>query len=351
VDGSNKNFNLQTSISISLENPSVDLSVSENTHLLFSFNSHDFVRGVVSLKSRFHAHGQDITNVLFSYETQPASGLIVELQEMSLQGSSKEKAISHTKASKICSFKILVAAAFLFFINGIQVAHAALNNEAEQSTEQQKKGFSFSLMLTTDYLWRGVSQTHRTPAFQPEVDYDLPINEATAFYAGVWGTNIKNDDYPDTKVELEYWAGLTHDFGAGFSGVLEALYYDYPSERDLAYGEISASLSKSLDLPLKPEVSLGETWAWDTYGTTGTNSFYTELNVKLSLPKDVGLVAHYGYSRFVHEIADQNWADWKLALTKEVSGNDLELGYYCTNASQYGRDGVGHLIFSVNHHF
>jgi len=238
----------------------------------------------------------------------------------------------------------------MFFLASVKLAYAESGNDEVQATEAQKQGLSYLLTLTTDYIWRGVSQTHRIPAFQPEVDYDLPISNATAFYAGAWGSNVKYPGYPDANIELEYWAGLSHEFGAGFSGTLEALYYDYPSERGLSYGEISIMLSKALDLPLKPEVSLLEAWAWDTYGTN-TNSFYTDLTLKFLLPKDFSLVAHYGYSRFIHEVADQNYGDWKLALTKGFSGNDLELGYYDSTAIQYGRDGKGHLMFLLTHHF
>ena len=222
-------------------------------------------------------------------------------------------------------------------------------DESEEH-EPQKKGLSFSLGLTTDYIWRGVSQTHRSAAIQPEIDFDLPITESTALYAGVWASNVKYPNYPNAKVEMEYWIGATQELGAGFSATFEALFYDYPRERSLSYGEVSVTLGKSFDLPFKPELSVLESYAWDTYGTN-TKSVYSDVTLKLSIPYDVKLTAHCGYSYFERQVADQNYRDWKFGISKQMAGTELEIAWYATNAEQYDRDGKGHVVFSATHHF
>lgn len=54
---------------------------------------------------------------------------------------------------------------------GAQVAHA------EVSTD---------VALTSDYVWRGVSQTDQNPALQAGAEYA----QAIGVYVGVWGSNV-----------------------------------------------------------------------------------------------------------------------------------------------------------------
>lgn len=74
MDGSVKYLNMHTCISISLENPSVALSATDNIRELLGIDAQDFISGKVTLQSRIHAHDQDIADVLFSNKTQPATG-------------------------------------------------------------------------------------------------------------------------------------------------------------------------------------------------------------------------------------------------------------------------------------
>jgi uncharacterized protein (TIGR02001 family) len=85
--------------------------------------------------------------------------------------------------------------------------------------------------LTTDYLFRGVSQTSNSPAAQVELDVTYGI-----LYGYVWGSNI---DYADS-IELDYGLGITPKWGPitfNFAG----LAYTYPGFNDqLAYFEALA---------------------------------------------------------------------------------------------------------------
>ena len=49
--------------------------------------------------------------------------------------------------------------------------------------------FSGNVALTTDYVWRGVSQTDEGPAVQGGFDYE----HESGFSAGVWGSNVDFD--------------------------------------------------------------------------------------------------------------------------------------------------------------
>jgi uncharacterized protein (TIGR02001 family) len=82
---------------------------------------------------------------------------------------------------------------------------------------------------TSDYVFRGFSQTNEGPAFQASIDVSYGI-----FYAGIWGSNIDLDD-PGV---LEFGSGEI-DFYAGIKPVvgpvtfdLGVIYYWYPGAED-----------------------------------------------------------------------------------------------------------------------
>jgi hypothetical protein len=80
---------------------------------------------------------------------------------------------------------------------------------------------TFGVIGTTDYVFRGISQTDEGPAVQPfaEARYGM-------FYAGTFLSNVDfNAPDPDTEVDFSFglrptWAGISFDFGG--------IYYMYP---------------------------------------------------------------------------------------------------------------------------
>ncbi len=73
MDGSLENLNTEFRISLSLANPMVALSVSQDVYALLGYKADDFLTGKVNLQSRIHADDQDITEMLFSKESNRAS--------------------------------------------------------------------------------------------------------------------------------------------------------------------------------------------------------------------------------------------------------------------------------------
>ena len=71
---------------------------------------------------------------------------------------------------------------------------------------------SGNAVFTTDYVFRGFTNSAEKPAVQPE--FDLTYKN---FYAGIWGSNVNFGDAPNGKdlasVEIDYWAGITPTLG------------------------------------------------------------------------------------------------------------------------------------------
>ncbi|MEE2001352.1 MULTISPECIES: TorF family putative porin [Alkalimonas] len=77
-------------------------------------------------------------------------------------------------------------------------------------------------VLISDYRFRGVSQTERSPAVQLEYS----ASHTSGFYATVWGSNIS---FGDGSVELDTLLGWQGDFAESFGLDVGVMRYWYPN--------------------------------------------------------------------------------------------------------------------------
>lgn len=106
-------------------------------------------------------------------------------------------------------------------IKGVAAAISVLLLGAATSVQADISG---NATLTSDYVWRGSSQTREKPAVQAGVKYA----HDSGFYASVWGSNVKFK--PDNNASSEF------DIALGWSGKLAQdwaldaflLRYQYP---------------------------------------------------------------------------------------------------------------------------
>jgi len=80
-----------------------------------------------------------------------------------------------------------------------------------------------SFTATSDYIFRGVSQTYGGAAVQLGANYQSPFG----WFAGAWGSNV--DPYPsgDASKELDLYAGVTRPLGDNVSARLTYTHYVY----------------------------------------------------------------------------------------------------------------------------
>jgi uncharacterized protein (TIGR02001 family) len=117
---------------------------------------------------------------------------------------------------------------------------------------QAIEGLSANAAVSSNYLWRGVTQTLDEVAVSGGIDYA----HQSGFYVGTWASNVDFGSF-DAGVNAPYSdqdASYELDFYAGYSGSagdlaydLGYIYYAYPDDEfnDIDLGEIYASLSYS----------------------------------------------------------------------------------------------------------
>ncbi|GAB1406665.1 hypothetical protein MASR1M8_05840 [Thermomonas brevis] len=203
-------------------------------------------------------------------------------------------------------------------------AVAALLCGALGSTGEAAAETTGSLALTSNYLFRGISQSNDKPALQGGITW----THASGFYAGGWGSSISwlsdADPAVSSSVELDGFVGYGGSFGdSGVGFDVGANYYAYP-------GRYPAGFTSADTLELYAGVSwkaLGAKYSHATtnlFGVPGSRgSGNLDLSANPELAPGLTLNAAVG-KQWVRRHAALNYAFWKLGLTKSF-GNGFSV--------------------------
>jgi uncharacterized protein (TIGR02001 family) len=207
-----------------------------------------------------------------------------------------------------------------------------------------------NLGATSDYRFRGISQTQLDPAIQGGVDY----THKSGAYVGAWASNVAKAFYPGgAGREIDVYAGYRTEL-AGLGIDVGILRYNYPgTTANFDTNEVYVGASKG---PVSLKVSQSIT---DYFGTANTkNTRYYDLGV--SMPAGpVTLLAHAGYTDVANQ-STNDYADYSVGVAKEVAGftvaakwhtNNLRADYEATNTvegKQLYKDGF---VVSVSRSF
>ena len=100
--------------------------------------------------------------------------------------------------------------------------------------DDNKLTLTGSATITTDYMFRSISNTDQEPAAQPEFDLTYGM-----FYAYIWGSNTAFGD----NIELDYGVGITPKWKT-ITFNIAGLYYTYPgATSELNYFELKTGAS------------------------------------------------------------------------------------------------------------
>jgi uncharacterized protein (TIGR02001 family) len=254
-----------------------------------------------------------------------------------------------------------------------------------------------NVSLTSQYVFRGLTQTNGKPAIQAGLDYA----RSSGLYAGTWLSNISwfTDQNNGTKsapvalsspggglsnsanLEWDLYAGFKNSFAGDFTYDVGGIYYYYPGIYDKLgayrkpdtvelYGAIGY---KWVSLKYSKGVSS------ETFGVNeGKGADYLDLSASVPIADSgVNLQAHVGKQRYPNKPNTAYWGtsggdnsyfsytDYKLGLTKEISGYTYGLAYTHANSKDTAPDndttaymnafgkntGGGRVAVSVTHTF
>ena len=101
---------------------------------------------------------------------------------------------------------------------------------------------SANAAFTSNYIWRGVTQTTDQAAGQGGIDWGF----GPGFYAGTWVSNV-NFDNSDDGYEMDVYAGWGGETsGGGFAYDLGVISYQYPVSPEYNFTELYVSGTASI---------------------------------------------------------------------------------------------------------
>ncbi|HXZ67478.1 MAG TPA: TorF family putative porin [Alphaproteobacteria bacterium] len=163
--------------------------------------------------------------------------------------------------------------------------------------------------LTTDYVFRGVSQTGRGIAIQGGFD----ASDGWA-YVGTWASNVDfGAAAPDANLELDLYGGIRPEIGAttfdfGF------IYYKYPNARSsdhLDYYEFYGGVAEDFHF-----VQVAAKIFYTPNNTLDSKeALYYQGNATVPVTKELsvnGHVGHYAFDR--NDLAGPDYTDWTIGL-------------------------------------
>jgi uncharacterized protein (TIGR02001 family) len=199
---------------------------------------------------------------------------------------------------------------------------------------------SGNIALTTDYKFRGISQSDSAPSVQG--GFDIAFDNGA--YIGTWGAAVDFDCAIDTcgglngGIELDYYAGFASDISDSVSFDIGYIYYDYPQDEGLLgdYGEIYGSLSFG-------DFGIGMNYSDEYWGETGKFT-YTYATYSMALSESVALdllVGSGDYDEAGYLDGATEHMNWSVALSTSAGGLDFAITYEDTDLDKedaYGYD-------------
>jgi uncharacterized protein (TIGR02001 family) len=130
------------------------------------------------------------------------------------------------QAMKVKSFRIALSAA----IPGLMMI----------GPNAKAADFSGNATLTSDYVWRGSTQTLGDPAAQ----LGFKLAGDSGFYASAWGSNVHFAPGTGANLELDLAAGWAKNLSDDWALDVNVLRYQYPSTAvDLNWTELDGTLT------------------------------------------------------------------------------------------------------------
>lgn len=237
------------------------------------------------------------------------------------------------------SIRCLTCLLFMLAPLSVSAKHY-VDKQQQQRFIKEFVTFQFSplLILTSNYVWRGVSQSDNHPALQG----NFLLHDKLGLYAGLFGTNV---NFPGTNgkpvtSEFQLYTGYQKKY-AEFRYDVGIRRYIYPNAIGpdftegfifLGYRIFTAGIARSNEVPT-------------LYGDNGTyhGTYYSaqalyKLPFKLSddsLLSHLKVGAHVGrYNFSSSNLRDNSYTDYRLFINKRYKLATFELSWTDTNNDQ-----------------
>jgi uncharacterized protein (TIGR02001 family) len=229
---------------------------------------------------------------------------------------------------------------------GLLVAAPAV---AQEGSDWEISG---NVAVTTDYVYRGYSQSDGDFAIQGGMD----VSHSSGLYLGVWGSSINFQDQvieedgssSSAHVEIDLYGGFAGEFSNSmFTYDVGFIYYAYPgAPMGSSYDFYEFGLTFGADFG-PAVVSVGAWWSPDFWGGSG-DSLFIPIGIEVPIPIGDGPVglsasANVGFNKFFDFAPedDNTYINWDIGLTVSFDQwFDVDLRYYDTDVPAVNCNGI-----------
>ncbi|MBF0427773.1 MAG: hypothetical protein HQL94_02525 [Magnetococcales bacterium] len=196
-----------------------------------------------------------------------------------------------------------------------------------------------NMSMTTNYVWRGVSQSDKHAAVQG----GITVNHATGLYAGAWASSVDFDDNSEASMELDLFGGFAYEFSSGLKLDVGVIHYDYPGAAgrlQYDFNEVYLGGSYKINgLGMSAKYSYSNDFFGPSLSVSSNNksAYYVEGALTYDLPQEFVVAAHYGYTAGKNfdnpaTVGNPNsYNDYSFGVSKEILGFSVDLSFYGTD--------------------
>jgi uncharacterized protein (TIGR02001 family) len=194
---------------------------------------------------------------------------------------------------------------------------------AAAAEEEEDSGpLTWSLAVTSDYVFRGITQTDYDPALQAGATYTW----GNGLYVGAWTSNVDFQDSDGPDLEFDTYVGWGHDLSDDWNVDLSLVHYAYFGERN-NYGSVDYTevIGKAT---WNEMLTLTVAYAPD-YSNLDFASTYVNLGGTWDIGNDFSINAGVGHTEFAEDNGSYN--DWNLGVSHAWGPATFALNYYDTD--------------------
>jgi uncharacterized protein (TIGR02001 family) len=194
---------------------------------------------------------------------------------------------------------------------------------------------SGSVLLISDYLYRGISQTNEGLALQGS----LTLGTDTGWYVSAWGSNIK---FGQGSMELDLSAGRSFTLAPDWQLDVGLMQYRYPQgDNDIDQFNFIEGYGRLIH----QDWTFGLAVTDDYFGGGVGKFWYLSVDWQQQLTTDLQLQWHLGYNKFANALEFKNflaapaedgsgYSDWSIKLNTVQLGLTWSVGYAGTSVSR-----------------
>lgn len=181
-----------------------------------------------------------------------------------------------------------------------------------------------SVALTSNYVFRGLTQTREDPAIQG----GATISHSSGFYVGLWGSNVDFGD-GESDIETDFFAGYGFSLGENTTADINVTYYAYPgSPADWNYDFVEFIGGITHDFG-GAKIGVKAAYSPDTFGGFG-DAFWLAGNVSVPLGDFVTISGNVG-EQWYDDAGLTDYLHYDLGVTFAYEGVSLDLRYIGTD--------------------